>query len=115
MEDENNFVQPTIPRFDGHYHHWSMFIESFLHSKKHWSLVKNGIPSTKKKRVEHTKAQRKSIPDQKLKDLKVKNYMFQTIDRTIMETILNRDIVKHIWDSMKQKYQGSMRVKRAQL
>ncbi|XP_031259204.1 uncharacterized protein LOC116117308 [Pistacia vera] len=32
-----------------------------------------------------------------------------------METILNRDTAKHIWDSMKQKYQGSTRVKRAQL
>ncbi|XP_028075418.1 uncharacterized protein LOC114277685 [Camellia sinensis] len=32
-----------------------------------------------------------------------------------METILNRDTAKHIWDSLKQKYQGSTRVKRAQL
>ena len=32
-----------------------------------------------------------------------------------METILDRDIAKHIWDSMKQKYRGSTRVKRAQL
>jgi hypothetical protein len=72
-------------------------------------------PFYNKKGVEHTEVQQKSIPDQKLKDLKVKNYLFQTIDRTIIETILNRDIVKHIWNSMKQKYQGSMRVKRAQL
>jgi hypothetical protein len=49
MKDENNFVQPTIPRFDGHYHHWSVFIESFLHSKKHYSLVENEILSTTKK------------------------------------------------------------------
>jgi len=54
--------------------------------------------------VEITKAQRQSIADQKLKDLKVKNYLFQAIDRTIMETILNRDTANHIWDSMKQKY-----------
>ncbi|PNX69644.1 retrovirus-related Pol polyprotein from transposon TNT 1-94, partial [Trifolium pratense] len=32
-----------------------------------------------------------------------------------METILNRDTSKDIWDSMKQKYQGSTKVKRAQL
>ncbi|XP_068653841.1 uncharacterized protein [Aristolochia californica] len=32
-----------------------------------------------------------------------------------METILNKDTAKHIWDSMKQKYEGSTRVKRAQL
>lgn len=50
-----------------------------------------------------------------MKDLKVKNYLFQAIDRTIMETILNKESSKSIWDLMAQKYQGSTRVKRAQL
>jgi RNase H-fold protein (predicted Holliday junction resolvase) len=114
MVAENNFVQPAIPKFDGHYDHWSMLMENFLRSKEYWSLVETGIPAAAEG-VELTEAQQKSIADQKLKNLKVKNYLFQTIDRTIMETILNRDTAKHIWDSMKQKYQGSTRVKRAQL
>ncbi|KAL5794788.1 hypothetical protein ACOSP7_003382 [Xanthoceras sorbifolium] len=25
-----NFVQPAIPQFDGHYDHWSMLMENFL-------------------------------------------------------------------------------------
>lgn len=41
--------------------------------------------------------------------------MFQSIDRSIMETILVRDTAKDIWDSMCRKYQGSTKVKRAQL
>lgn len=41
--------------------------------------------------------------------------MFQAINRGIIETILKKDIAKDIWDSMKQKYQGSTKVKRAQL
>ena len=49
----------------------------------------------------------------RLKDLKVKNYLFQAIDRTIMEMILNRDFAKGIWDFMCQKYQGSTKVKQA--
>ena len=48
-------------------------------------------------------AQRKLIEEQKLKDLKVKNYLFQVIDRNVMETILNRDTSKGIWDSMKHR------------
>ena len=32
-----------------------------------------------------------------------------------METILCKDTSKHIWDSMKKKYQGSVRAKRQQL
>nr|KYP55395.1 hypothetical protein KK1_001607 [Cajanus cajan] len=51
----------------------------------------------------------------KLKDLKAKNYLFQAIDRSILETILCKDTSKDILDSMKKKYQGSSRVKRAQL
>jgi radical SAM superfamily enzyme YgiQ (UPF0313 family) len=32
-----------------------------------------------------------------------------------METILNRNTAKDIWDAMRQKHQGSTKVKRAQL
>jgi cation diffusion facilitator CzcD-associated flavoprotein CzcO len=30
---EGNFVQPAIPRFDGHYDHWAMLMENLLRSK----------------------------------------------------------------------------------
>lgn len=86
-------------------------MENFLRLKEYWSLGKTGIPAAAEG-VELTEVQQKSVADQKLKDLKVKNYLFQAIDQTIMNTILNRDC-KHIWDSMKQKYQGFTRVKKA--
>ena len=100
MTSESTFVQPAIPKFDGHYDHWAMLMENFLRSKEYWSLVENGIPATVE-REEFTEAQRKPIVEQQLKDLKVKNYLFQAIDRTILETILNKDTAKNIWDSMK--------------
>ncbi|XXG77594.1 hypothetical protein AAC387_Pa08g1717 [Persea americana] len=114
MASESSFVQPAIPKFDGHYDHWSMLMENFLRSKEYWSLVESGIPAAAEG-VDLTEAQRKVIEEQKLKDLKVKNYLFQAIDRSILETILNKDTTKNIWDSLKQKYQGTTRVKRAQL
>ena len=40
---------------------------------------------------------------------------FQAIEREIIETILDKGTSKAFWDSMKQKYQGSTKVKRAQL
>ena len=105
-------MQPAVPKFDGHYDHWAMLMENFLRSKEYWGLVENGITAA----VEGaTDAQKKNIEDQKLKDLKAKNYLFQALDRTVLETILNKDTAKSIWDSMKQKYHGSTRVKRAQL
>ena len=60
-----------------------------------------------------TETQRKKLEELKLKDLKVKNYLFQAIDRTILETILEKNTSKQIWDSMKRKYEGNARVKRS--
>jgi hypothetical protein len=56
-----------------------------------------------------TEAQQKKLEELKLKDLKVKNNLFQAIDRTIME----KNTSKQIWDSMKRKYEGNARVKRS--
>ncbi|KAL6334054.1 hypothetical protein AAG906_001809 [Vitis piasezkii] len=48
-------------------------MENFLRSKEYWGLVENGIL--------------KNIEDQKLKDLKAKNYLFQAIDRSAGESV----------------------------
>ena len=95
MASENNYVQPAIPRFEGHYDHWSMFMENFLRSKEYWSLVEHGIVEPASGGV-MTEAQTKTLEDQKLKDLKAKNYLFQAIDRVILETILHKETSKQI-------------------
>ena len=89
--ESSNFVQPAIPKFDGHYDHWAMLMENFLRLKEYWHLVETGIP-TVAEGIQSTEAQRKSIEDHKLKDLKAKNYLFQAIDRNIMETILDKEV-----------------------
>ncbi|KAJ8898697.1 hypothetical protein K2173_004731 [Erythroxylum novogranatense] len=96
-----NFIQPVVSRFDGHYNHWSMLMENLLRSKDYWQVVNDGIEEPTDGAV-----------FLKLKDLKAKNYLFQAIDRSILETILCKDYSKDIWDSMKRKYQGSARAKR---
>ena len=108
MSTESNFVQPAIPKLDGHYDHWCMLMENFLRSKEYWSLIEKGIP-TVEAGAELTGAEKKAIEDAQLKDLKAKNYLFQAIDRTVLETILNEDTAKSIWDSLKQKYRGRHR------
>ncbi|XP_058777341.1 uncharacterized protein LOC131651681 [Vicia villosa] len=114
MALENSFVQAAIPRFDGHYDHWSMLMENFLRSKEYWTVVVSGVAEPAAG-VTVTDAQKTELEGLKLKDLKAKNYLFQAIDRTILETILCKDTAKHIWDSMKKKYQGTTRTKRQQL
>ncbi|GAU35605.1 hypothetical protein TSUD_30220 [Trifolium subterraneum] len=89
-----------------------MLMENLLRSKEYWSLIEEGIVTAP---AGATQEQRKIAEESKLKDLKAKNCLFQAIDRTILETILSRNTAKEIWDSMRQKYQGSTKVKTAQL
>jgi len=115
MTTSKKFVQPSIPKFDGHYDYWSMMMENFLRSKEMWNLVDEGILAAAIGTSAASETQRKTVEEAKLKDLKVKNFLFQAIDREILETILDKGTSKAIWDSMKRKYQGSTKVKRAQL
>jgi hypothetical protein len=112
VEPSSHFVQPSIPKFDGYYEHWSMLMENLLRSKEFWPLIEMGVVTAP---ANATADQRRIADESKLQDLKVKNYLFQSIDRSILETILVRDTAKDIWDAMKRKYQGSTKVKRAQL
>lgn len=114
MSNSEKFVQPAIPRFDGHYDFWSMTMENFLRSRELWSLVEEGIPVVAVG-TPTSEAQRRGVEEANLKDLKVKNFLFQAIDREFLETILDKSTSKVIWESMRKKYQGSTKVKRAQL
>ena len=80
MTTKGSFVQPAIPRFDGHYDHWSMLMENFLRTKEYWELIEPGYvePASGATQIE---AQQKKNNELKLKDLKVKNYLFQEIDQ----------------------------------
>ncbi|GAU31045.1 hypothetical protein TSUD_214810 [Trifolium subterraneum] len=109
---ESSYMQPSIPKFDGHYDHWAMLMENLLRSKEFWSLIENSVTVAP---VNATAEQQQIANESKPKDLKAKNFLFQAIDRTILETILNRETSRDIWESMRQKYQGSNKVKRAQL
>lgn len=104
----------SIPKFDGDYDHWAMLMENLLRSKEWWHLIETGYTESGRGEV-LTGAQRATLADLKLKDLKVKNYLFASIEKSILKTILQKDTSKELWDSMKRKYQGNERVQRAQL
>ncbi|KAK2992207.1 hypothetical protein RJ640_005694 [Escallonia rubra] len=109
-----NLVKAEMQCFDSHYNHRSMLMENFLRSKEYWQVVKSGVREPAKDAV-MTDAQKIELDGRKLKDSKAKIYLIQAIDRPILETILSKETSKDIWDSMKKKYQGSSRVKRARL
>ncbi|PNY16541.1 retrovirus-related Pol polyprotein from transposon TNT 1-94 [Trifolium pratense] len=110
--DESKHSQSRVPKFDGHYDHWSMIMENLIRSKELWSSIEEGVTVAP---VNATAEEIQATNASKLKDLKVKNYLFQSIDRSILDTIHDRNSSKSIWDAMRWKYQGSTKVKRAQL
>ncbi|CAL9237510.1 unnamed protein product [Arabidopsis halleri] len=113
MSGENQNML-AIPKFDGDFEHWSMLMENLLRSKEWWSLIERGYVEPARGEI-LTGAQRQELAEKKLTDLKVKNYLFQAIDKTVLKQIIQKDTAKQLWDSLKTKYQGDERVRRAQL
>lgn len=103
-----------IPKFDGDYDHWAMLMENLLRSKEWWNLVEVVFTEPVQGQVLN-EVQREELADLRLKDLKVKNYLFASIEKPILKTILQKKTTKELWDSMKRKYQGNKRVQRAHL
>ncbi|KAF1863412.1 hypothetical protein Lal_00031299 [Lupinus albus] len=114
MAESSNFAQPSIPKFDGDYDHWSLIMENLLRSKEYWSVIVDGFTEPAHDAV-LSAAQKKMYDEARLKDLKAKNYLFSSIDKTILKTITQKETFKQLWNSMRIKYQGNARVQRAQL
>lgn len=112
--ESSSFSAPCVPKFDGEYDHWSLLMENLLRSKEYWSVIQAEYKEPGSGEVLST-AQQNALDEARLKDLKAKNYLFQSIDKSILETITQKETSKQLWDSMKIKYQGNERVKRAQL
>lgn len=75
MASDNDYVQPTISHFDGHYDHWRMLIENFLRYKEYWSIMETSVIEAASE-VALTKAQQKRLEEYKLKDLKINKKSF---------------------------------------
>ena len=58
-------------------------MENFLRSKEYWHIVETGL-STVAKDADLSNEQKKVVVDQRLKDLRAKNYLFQDIDHSIL-------------------------------
>jgi len=70
-------------------------MENFLRSKEYWSLVEDGVARLGSGGPPKA-AEQKTLYELKFKDLKVKNYLFQAIDRTILEMIMEKNMSKEI-------------------
>ena len=68
MTTEDSFVQPAIPKFVGHYDHWSMLRENFLRSREYSQVVESRI-SALADDADYSDEQKK-VADQKSKDLR---------------------------------------------
>ena len=114
MSESSSFAQVCLPRFDGDFEQWSLLMENLLRSKEYWKVVSEGF-NDKAEGKSLSEAEARSLDELRLKDLKAKNYLFSSIDKTILKTISNKGTAKELWDAMKTKFQGSARVQKSQL
>nr|GEU43593.1 retrovirus-related Pol polyprotein from transposon TNT 1-94 [Tanacetum cinerariifolium] len=103
-----------VPVFDGHYEHWSELMENLLRAKQVWNLIDPGIrePAVG---IAQSEAEKKKLEELRIKDLQVKHYLYQAIDRVTFEQILDRKTSKSVWDSMKQRFARNEKVKTSTL
>ncbi|GAA0153044.1 hypothetical protein LIER_11370 [Lithospermum erythrorhizon] len=110
MSDDNSMSK--VPRFDGYYDHWCELMENFLRAKGLWGTVKKGIGEPLDETLLNEN-QRDLLDKARTHDYQVKHYLFQAIDRSVFEQILDRINAKVVWDSLKGKYGGNEKVKKA--
>ena len=97
-----------VPKFVGHYDHWAEMMENLLRSKEYWMVVEHGtevkiggetplLSSIVAETHKLTDAQlKKAQEDNNLKDLKATNLLYQSIEREVLETILDRSSARAI-------------------
>ncbi|MCI19787.1 retrovirus-related Pol polyprotein from transposon TNT 1-94, partial [Trifolium medium] len=72
--------------FDGHYDHWAMLMENLLRSKEYWPLIEVGVTIAP---ASANAEQQQAAAASKLRDLKVKNYLFQSLIEQFLKRFLN--------------------------
>ena len=78
--DSGSFATTCVLKFDGDYEHWSLVMKNLLRSKEYWSAIQSGFEEPKGNEP-LSAAQQKEINEARLKDLRAKNYLFQSINR----------------------------------
>ncbi|GAA0144188.1 hypothetical protein LIER_04700 [Lithospermum erythrorhizon] len=110
MSDEKNMIK--VLKFEGHYDHWRELMENLLKAKGLWGMIERGHVEPLDGNMLNDN-QRALLDEARMQDYQVKHYLFQAINRTVFEQILDRSTSKIIWDSMEKKFGGNEKVKKA--
>ncbi|GAA0171275.1 hypothetical protein LIER_25348 [Lithospermum erythrorhizon] len=108
-EDRSHTI---VPKFDGHYDHWREMMENLLKAKGVWSVIERGHVEPLNTEVLNDN-QRALLDESRTRDCQVKHYLFQALDRSVFEQILDRSTAKIIWDSLNKKFGGNERIKKS--
>ncbi|XP_047316797.1 uncharacterized protein LOC124920363 [Impatiens glandulifera] len=87
-------------------------MENLLRAKGLWSLVECGFEEPIERTL-LTDAQQGLLNNTRTKYHQVKYYLFEAIDRTVFEQILDRRTSKVVWDSLKNFFGGNEKVNKS--
>ncbi|KAD2002364.1 hypothetical protein E3N88_42048 [Mikania micrantha] len=117
VEEANHFRSTHVPKFDRDYDHWHMVMKNIIQSKECWNVVDDGYEEIKPGE-QATATQRKNYEENKLKDLKVLNYLFQDdmIDVKIVEKsveVVEEEGSRMVENEVEDEVENLMRMRRA--
>ncbi|GAA0176228.1 hypothetical protein LIER_29259 [Lithospermum erythrorhizon] len=110
MSEDKSLIK--VPKFEGHYDHWSELMANMLRAKGLWGMVERGFVEPLDESLLN-EDQRTLLNEARMQDCQVKHYLFQALDRCVFEQILDRSTSKIVWESLKKKYSGNDKVKKA--
>lgn len=70
-------------------------MENLFRSKEYWVIVKSGY-NQPTSMDGMTPTQKQNLKEMKLKDLKAKNYLFQSLDKLILKPITQKETSKQL-------------------
>ncbi|XP_074356486.1 uncharacterized protein LOC141696211 [Apium graveolens] len=113
-----NMVQPNIPKLTAiNYGNWSIQMKVLLGSYDNWDIVESGFikPADAAAEVALPNAEKTALKESRKKDKKALYTIFQGVDESTFEKILDAKTEKEAWEILQKIFQGVKKVKKVRL
>ncbi|KAM1168019.1 hypothetical protein ACFX19_030509 [Malus domestica] len=113
----SNLVQLQVPTLKKeNYERWCIQFKALFGSQDLWEVVSNGYDEpTTEQEADYTTNQRNTLKDLRKKDKKALYLLYQGLEDSTFENIVEATTSKKVWDTLSTIYEGVDRVKRVQL
>ncbi|CAL2228355.1 unnamed protein product [Prunus armeniaca] len=104
------------PIFNGeNFDFWQIKLKTIFRSHDLWDIVENGYKTPKKEEEELTKAERKLMRENEVKDARALSIIQGAVSEQFFPRIATQETAKAAWDILKQEFVGDKKVRSMKL